>query len=345
MAIKSLDEYTKEAKKATDSRRQEDKKAAEESYDAQIKNTESAYNREIADTKSSYTSLIDENNVQKLINERAIAENMANLGLTNSGLNRTQQTAAQLSHANNLSKIQLSRQKAVDSLAAQLADKISSLNSQKESALASIDSSYDNAAFTAAQSARADDVEAENKLAIKRMELQAKAAEKEAEAAKENAYIIKSDNGSLSFDYQGSLNDNGVAVYYEKDKYGNLVTRYVDKNSGKTSVMERWVNPYKPTVIHEDLVGEDGEYDPSKAFSNGYQPNNINGQKLKVVKTNQGAMETVVINGRSQKVFSIVDPTDGNKTSYYTWYGGANRYVKLKKNPETRKWEFAEDVF
>lgn len=65
-------------------------------YDTQRRQTQDTYDRQIKDTNNSYEDMYRENAVQKLINEREIAEDMANSGLTDSGLNRTQQTAVQL---------------------------------------------------------------------------------------------------------------------------------------------------------------------------------------------------------------------------------------------------------
>ncbi len=51
------------------------------------------YQKDIADVPKQYASGYDANAVQQRINERNVAERMANMGLTDSGLNRTQQTA------------------------------------------------------------------------------------------------------------------------------------------------------------------------------------------------------------------------------------------------------------
>lgn len=51
------------------------------------------YNYRIAEAEKAYDDSYRENAIQKLINERQVAESMANMGLTDSGLNRTQQTA------------------------------------------------------------------------------------------------------------------------------------------------------------------------------------------------------------------------------------------------------------
>ena len=105
--MKSLDDYKKELEKLYAASQAEDIAASDKRYETEKKLTTDQYNRQINETENSYEDLYRENAVQKLINEREVAENMANLGLTDSGLNRTQQTAVQLSYANNKNKIDI----------------------------------------------------------------------------------------------------------------------------------------------------------------------------------------------------------------------------------------------
>ena len=98
----------------------ESKKAVSENYEVQK-----------AETEKEYNDLYNQNNVQRIINERRIAENMANLGLTDSGLNRTQQTAAQLSYANNQNRLSIAKQKAVDALARVMNAKLSEIETTR----------------------------------------------------------------------------------------------------------------------------------------------------------------------------------------------------------------------
>lgn len=305
--------------------------ASDKVYDTTKTNTQNTYNTQIQDTKNSYEELYRENAVQKLVNERKIAENMANLGLTDSGLNRTQQTAAQLSYANQKGKLDTSRQKAVDSLASDLAAKISELEANKLAAAESIRSGYQQKWQSNATTAYNNEVDNATKLQqaelenarklqetaikeeTKRLKNAQTAAEKATKAAKEAAYIIKANKGSLSYNYKGTLEDNGVSVYYTTDSDGKDITRYVDKNSGKITEIARNVNPYTFTVNPDT---EDG------TFSNGYQPNNIGGVKLK----DTGNTVTLADKGRTQKVFSL---TKNGKTKYYTWNSPKNAYSEV----------------
>lgn len=336
--ITSYEDWLKKYQNADAQQLQSDVAASDKVYDTTKANTQNTYNTQIKETKDSYEDLYRENAVQKLINEREISENMANLGLTDSGLNRTQQTAAQLSYSNSKNKLDTSRQKAVDSLASDLAAKISEIEANKLAAAESIRSGYQQKWQSAAQTAYNNEVENARELEEAQLENARKlqetylkeqtkqlknaqtAATKAAKEAEEAAYIIKTNKGALSYDYVGSLKDNGVSVYYTTDSSGNEITRYVDDNSGKITEIARNVNPYTFTVNPDTENG---------TFSNGYQPNNIGGIKLK------DTGNTIKIKGRNreQKVFSLIK---GGKKFFYTWDSPTNSYTELRA--ENGKW-------
>lgn len=336
MNIKSYEEYVEEARKQGQAQQKADEAASNAAYDVTKTNTQNTYNKQIQDTKDSYDELYRENSVQKLINEREIAENMANLGLTDSGLNRTQQTAVQLSYANQKGKLDTSRQKAVDSLASDLAAKISEIESNKELAAENIRSSYEKQYASTGANMYNNAIENERKLQetrikeeTERLKNNQEAMEKAEKEAKEAAYIIKTNKGSLSYDYVGSLKDNGVSVYYTTDSKGNKITRYVDNNSGKVTEISSDTNPYTFTRNTDAAKG---------VFSNGYQPNNIGGKKLvdtgKTIAALDGNGNPL---GRNQKIFSLTTK-DGwfgkSTTKYYTWNGAENVYSEIEKNKD-----------
>lgn len=315
-------------KKQGAAQRDADVAASDKMYDTQRRQTQDTYDRQIKDTNNSYEDMYRENAVQRLINERKIAEDMAGLGLTDSGLNRTQQTAVQLSYANSKNKIDTNRQKAVDTLAASLADAVSRIDANKLAAAEKIRSSYESGWNSAAQSTYAKELEEQTQRQknaydynLKLYDKQQQAYEKQLQTEKENNYIIKANGGFLSYGYKGTLKNNGVAVYYETDSKGNPVTRYVDRNSGKSTTMARGVNPYSTGEINRDLLDENGNYDVKKAFSNGYQPNNIGGKKL--VKVDTIDLPEV---GRTQNVFKTPDG------KCWTWNGSENKYAQLKRS-------------
>lgn len=319
MAIKSIEERIKDYENAYAG--QVNREIAEKNkiYDTQKQQATDTYNRQIKETNNSYEDLYRENAVERLINEREIAENMASLGLTDSGLNRTQQTAVQLSHANNKNKIDINRQKAVDSLTASLADAIKTIDLNRSSAESEIRSGYYNLAVSNAQKAYQTDVEAETArqkaaydYSIKMYKAQqsaAKSAQKESQKAN---YIIQTSGGLLNRNFIGTLKQNNVSVIYDTDK---KTTTYIDNNSGKKTTMPSKNNPYTGAP-HPDV-----EYG---AFSNGYQPDNISGHKLKVYDP-----KSVEIRGNKQNVYKLVK---GHNTEYYVWFGEENRYVPVVKS-------------
>lgn len=140
----SLEELIKQQNKLSASNTEKKVTAVNDSAEASKKVITDEYNAQIAEAKQSYDELYDQNSVQKLINERQIAENMANMGLTDSGLNRTQMTANQLSYANTKSDIDIQRQKAVETLARTLAAKVSEVETDRSTKEQSIrTSAYD----------------------------------------------------------------------------------------------------------------------------------------------------------------------------------------------------------
>ena len=304
--MKSLDDYKKELEKLYAASQAEDIAASDKKYETEKKLTNDQYNRQINETENSYEDLYRENAVQKLINEREVAENMANLGLTDSGLNRTQQTAVQLSYANNKNKIDTTRQKAVDQLTYSLADAISKLDTAKTEAAAGIKSNYASAVASGAQEMYNNAVEQERKYREAQLQAQLEAQKQALEyqaQQKANNYILQTSGGLLRRDFQGSLKDNNVDVIYNTDG----TTTYIDNNSGKKTTLSSKINPYTGTINKDTANG---------VFSNGYQPNNVNGVKL----VSSGAKAN--INGNEQTVWKA-------NGKYYLWSGKDNKYIQL----------------
>lgn len=316
-------------KKQGTARQKADVAASDKMYDTQRQQTQNAYNRQIKDTNNSYEDMYRENAVQKLINEREIAEDMAGLGLTDSGLNRTQQTAVQLSYANGKNKIDVNRQKAVDTLAASLADAISSIDANKLAAAEKIRSSYESGWNSAAQSTYAKELEEQTKqqkqyydYSLKALENQQKAYEKQLQTEKGNNYIIKTNNGLLSKNYSGTLKENGVDSYRVKQGEDTYI-RYVDNNSGKYVNVPLGVNPY--TGDNNASGSDRGDtalaYRKYDAFENGYQPKGVfyDGKDYGWVSFSGMRDE---INGNMQNVHRTKDG------SLWIWDGRNNRYIK-----------------
>ena len=275
-------------------------------YENQKNYANEEYNSQIKETKAQYDEAYRNNAVQKAVNERQIAETMASMGLTDSGLNRTQITANQLSYANQRGNIDRNLQKAVDSLALALRKSTTEIENNRLAAENNINQNYENTAATQATSLYNAD------------------AQKEAEEAK--AYysylsnyqnsekgqgIISVDGGLLSRNYAGSLRDNGVQTIYNN----NGTTTYVDTNTGKKTTLDKNINPYTGTRNKNVANG---------TFSNGYQPNNLGKDKNgKVIKLTQdeGFMD---LYGIHQNVFKA-----GGKS--YVWATTLNDYIQAFK--------------
>lgn len=276
-------------------------------YDTQRRQTQDTYDRQIKDTNNSYEDMYRENAVQRLINERKIAEDMAWLGLTDSGLNRTQQTAVQLSYANSKNKIDTTRQKAVDTLAASLADAVSRIDANKLAAAEKIRSSYESGWSSAAQSTYAKELEEQTK----RVEANIKAQKEQIAEQQKANYIIQTNGGTLRRSFTGSLKDNNVSVIYDKT---NKTTTYIDNNSGKKTTVASSVNPYTGND-NSELIEEFG------AFDNGYQPRGVRGHGKLLRSVGKD-----VINGNMQNIFEAAD------ASLWIWDGSINEYRMVDIN-------------
>ncbi len=277
--------------------RAEAKKKVNDIYDLQTEQVHKTADAGIKDISTAYDDQQRAVAVQKLINERKVAESMANLGLTDSGLNRTQQTAVQLSAAN--AAYNLNRQKQADINAYNLDrdSKLSTIEQNRIAAVAGVDETYDG-------------LEAEYSVAQAKAAAEASAA---AVAAQEKAsQIISKNNGILNRNYTGTLAENGISVEYDLD---NGKTTYIDRNTGYKTTFNRDTNPYTNTVNPDTKNG---------AFKNGYQPNNIDSQKLTV--HDKFAND---ITGLKQNIYEY--QRDDDIVLYFIWDGSINDYVQVVK--------------
>lgn len=317
-ALEASAEARAAAKNANNTLHQNQAKAAQENYDSQV-----------SDTQTQYDDLYRQNAVQKAINERQIAENAANLGLTDSGLNRTQQTAVQLSYSNNKAKLDANKQKAVDALALSLRQSLAGIENDRLSSEVNIDRSYDEAAEASAQNAYKTDTEAEIArqkayndyiLSLQKAQLEQDTALKKAQINQETALrkaeysSSKSTSSSSSANNKRGLVPYGTKVrYYNKEDNYNDNIVYVDAD-GNDYIMRRYSNPYTGTVNKD--AGE------GKVFSNGYQPNNIGGNSL----SKSGKTVTMADDNGNIQEQNIWKYKDGKNTKYAIWDGRTNQY-------------------
>lgn len=116
--------------------------AAKDAANANIRLIEDNYGTQIADAKAAYDPLFRQNEIQRAVNERFLERKAAEMGLTDSGLSRTQQTANQLSYGNQNAEYMRQRQKAVDTLKAAMDAKILEQNTNLNSNIAGIKTTY-----------------------------------------------------------------------------------------------------------------------------------------------------------------------------------------------------------
>lgn len=176
------------------------------------------YNAQISETEKDYNNLYDQNNVQRIINERRIAENMANLGLTDSGLNRTQQTAAQLSYANNQNRLSIAKQKAVDDLARVMTAKLSEIETTRAQNEQSIRSAYGQKAVDNATSIYNAEQDAAAKVEEARISAQNKLTSAK-QTARNNLIAILTDDTKTAEAKQVALDNYGYTYGIDDDDY------------------------------------------------------------------------------------------------------------------------------
>lgn len=305
---KTYEEYLEEAKKTTAAEESAAIKVVDDSALAAKTATQKYYDKQIGNTNTAYESEYQKNAVQKLINEKQIAEKTANLGLTDSGLNRTQQTAAQLSYANQKGKIDLAKQSALDELSLSLSSALSNIEQEAQANKLSIKQTY--AQQNAATAAELYNTDVEN-------EYNTYLAQLEANTELQKAQLEASLNASASSSNSGSSSDTLLWYFTGTyDDYGNPIFRNSD---GKTQAFGMGVNPYTGTIHKDAKYG---------TFSNGYQPNNIGGNKLFAQEEYE-----VYVNGKKQKVWSY-----DNGETLWAWDGSINEYVDVtSKRDELKK--------
>lgn len=195
------------------------------------KSTEEKYATQIDLANQEYDEDLRTNEVQKYINMRQVAENNANLGLTDSGLNRTQSTAVQLSASNNASKIERDRTNMVNNLTAEMNRYLTEIENESISSKASVRQAYENAALESANESYNADVEAAAKLEVEEIKA-AQELEKEKinAAAKIEAEKIAAQNTAAKeartalVKLISDFGDNS----YSKDQAAKKVKTYID---------------------------------------------------------------------------------------------------------------------
>lgn len=96
------------------------------------------YKTQMAQLPSQYQPLFDANAVQELVGRRQVEEAMANMGLMDSGLNRTQQTALTVQRGNADANVRLAQQQKTQELQDKISQLIENAAAQKQQQEATI---------------------------------------------------------------------------------------------------------------------------------------------------------------------------------------------------------------
>ena len=215
------------------------------------------YQTQIEQLPEAYQKQFDANAVQELVGRRKVEEAMANMGLTDSGLNRTQQTALSVQRGNADAAARLEQQKKTQELQDKIAQLIEAGAAQKQQQEASVRSntsnwfndalagSYNtsmqqgtsmyNADLARDEQARQAELDRQNALAV---------ADKQKEAAQEKAK-------QQEFERQKAIVESLTAAGYSKDEIDAYI-RSVGWISGGaikgTENTQRYINQMNQTA-------------------------------------------------------------------------------------------------
>ena len=257
--------------------------------DKNIANAVNKVETQISGLPTQYQSAFDINAIQQKINERQAAEHMANTGRTDSGLNRTQQTAFAVQRSNADAALRQQMNAATVSLKQQIADLYASGESQKAETAAKaryelsqanqgIYNTYMDNLYSSAN-AYAEN-QANNRAAIEKERI--KAAQKQQEQytkwALENGYgydasgnlvytgkVKNSDGEYVYIDDAYDLNDNSISSaksYTTKsnsdynDAYDYALLNGVPEDIASTRLMKRseWTRSKTHGSTYEEYV-------------------------------------------------------------------------------------------
>ena len=227
------------------------------------------------------------------------------MGLSDSGLNRTQQTAVQLSYANNRSGIERQKQAQLDTFAQNLAAELSSIRQNKISDIAAIDKEYDSLVDSSTQAAYKVYQEEETK----RIEEQNRAAEAN------KPYTV-------TFTGITEIDDSGNKVVIYRDSKGKKITA---------------------APGHNPLTGQNNTKDARAKtygfFSNGYQPKGIVDRSGVDYGTLSNSGETTTITGKKQNIWY----TTKGGMKYWVWSDDENGYTEVVYDSKTDEWIATEN--
>lgn len=311
MATIVYDDYLTSANKYLDPQKQQALKDLNALYHNQANTVTSQYDTEVGKANTAYEDQYRENAVQKLINERQVAENMANLGLTDSGLNRTQQTAVQLSYANQKGAIDRAKQAQIDALNRQKTQNLATIEQNRLAGQNEINQYYANLAAQNATEAYNTALEEDRK--YREAQLQA-----QLEAQKQ------------AMEYQAQQQANIPYYKFLNTSYGdNGNMQYTfETQDGKTRTFDEGINPYTGRRINGYTSKQLDKY----GVWNGYQPKGVVVNGHDYGKATLADSLAVNYQGHDKNVWMTKDK-DKKTPIYWVWddtYKGGS-YIRVYK--------------
>ena len=234
--------------------------------DQNIASAEKNVGEQIKTTEQDYLDIVASNDLQRELDKRQIAETMANLGLTKSGLNATQQTAVQLSAGNKNYAALQQRQKAVDTLRQSLEEYRTQMTNKLRESEISIDEAtqkaiadYNANTYKTATEAETERYKADLEFREKQLEAQQK---KDDDVQDVVAHLAK--NGVISLpDYKKYQNGEiGLEDIGEENKQNDTsitpwswtTTAYMKNSSVDTNNWGGWFGMNKNDIDEDDVV-------------------------------------------------------------------------------------------
>ncbi len=219
---KSYIEYLKEILASQEETKKQKIFANDTEYEGLKGQVKSDAKKSISETNASYGALVDMENVRRLINERKISESIANMGLTDSGLNRTQQTAVELSHSNKVSGLFAQRRAQVDAIKLRTEQKLQELEGKRIQFNSTVENSFLEAAQKTASDLYNDDITAEAKAKEAELKKQIEALKEEKKALEKNQKEPEAPNTSYEEESEG---EPDMRQWYVDQLYSGLHTR------------------------------------------------------------------------------------------------------------------------
>ena len=255
MAIKSYEQRLLEQTKQLAEKKKADIAASDKIFNSQEAETKKQYGAVRDESIADYENQYRDNAVQKIIDERNVKENLANMGLSASGYSADQTLAAQLSYANRKNNIDTNRQKTIDNIALQLSADLTNIRNNKSTARQNIESQYQQRAEANATSLYNADVKAETER--QKLDYDKWKTQYNAGVQLQKAAISASGSKKSSKTSKSSKNINGNSVtkslgnYFgvSRDDYDKL-NEYLDNNDFENFI--KFMNKYGEFLSDDD---------------------------------------------------------------------------------------------